>query len=75
MVRRATGELRLAVALEALTADSISSVEVTLGRSFNRRFGVEAELRACLWTETARDRILRVPAKSPGEALLADLYA
>lgn len=75
IARRATGELRLAVALEALTADSISSLELNLSSSFSRRFGVAAELRACLWTKSARDRILRVPAKSPGEALLAYLYA
>lgn len=74
IARRSTGVLRLAVALEALTAGSISSLELNLSNSFSQRFGVEAELRACLWTDKARDRILRVPSKSSGEALLAYLY-
>lgn len=73
--RRPTGELHLAVAVEARTKQSIFSLEQNLGRSFSRRFGVDAELRACLWTENARDRVLQLPARSPGEALLSHMYA
>jgi len=54
IARSAAGELSLAVALDASTGQSISSLEQKLGRAFSRRFGVETELRACLWTEPSR---------------------